>query len=38
MKCNKCGGLMAYEKFWGTVEFFLDGDALPVEKSSIKWF
>jgi hypothetical protein len=23
MKCNRCGGLMAYEKFYGSVEDFL---------------
>jgi hypothetical protein len=22
MKCTRCGGLMAYEKFWGKVEDF----------------
>jgi hypothetical protein len=22
MKCNRCGGLMAYERFWGLVEDF----------------
>ena len=32
VKCGRCGGLMAYEKFYGQAKIISDGDALPVGR------
>jgi len=32
MKCHRCGSVMVYERFYGPVETFQDGDASRAEK------